>query len=87
MLLMVAIALRVVVTVQQKRLITSGSDAVVWFHADDELAGQAQKKKARTAKGRKEYLPNKGDANWVVVLMLLKVCPAFTASCNTSASA
>ena len=41
--------------------------------ADDELAGQAKKKKAKTAKGRKEYIPNKGDTNWVVVLMLLKV--------------
>ena len=87
MLLMVAIASRVVATVQNMRRITSGSDALVWFRADDELAGQAQKKKARTAKGRKEYIPNKGDANWVVVLMLLKVCPAFTASCNISASA
>ena len=51
----------------------SKTNAFAWFCADDELAGQAKKKKARTAKGRKEYVPNKGDANWVVVLMLLKV--------------
>lgn len=51
-------------------------DAFAWCCADDELAGQAKKKKAKTAKGRKEYIPNKGDANWVVVLMLLKVANA-----------
>ena len=46
--------------------------AFAWFYADVDLAGQA-KKKVKTAKGRKEYIPNKGDANWTVVLMLLKV--------------
>lgn len=59
------------------------------FCADDELASQAKKKKAKTAKGRKEYIPNKGDANWVVVLMLLKVVtPAMpTCACCTTTKA
>lgn len=80
------VAPHVIEAVEQKRN-NWKYDPIVWFRADDELVGQARKKKARTAKGRKEYIPNKGDANWVVVLMLLKVCPACRASWNTSASA
>lgn len=52
------------------------------FCADDELPSQAKKKKAKTAKGRKEYIPNKGDANWVVVLMLLKVANLAMHACT-----
>ena len=41
--------------------------------ADDELGSQAGRKRKKTIRAKKEYVPDLKSANWVFLLMLLKV--------------
>ena len=46
---------------------------VIWNLADDEMDNQAGRKRKKTVRAKKEYVPDLKTANWVFLLMLLKV--------------
>ena len=51
---------------------------------DDELGSQAGRKKSKTVKAKKEYVPNLGTANWVFLLMLVKVHSLKSGACKVA---